>query len=206
MHLTLRVRPHPVQCVQRIPHSPRCDPSGRPRHLHLVHHASVTAAPLPHSKTSTAHHMGRRDTPATTGSGRREHVCRKREPCHTRSRRISATRQPHESHDQRGQVCTAALLAHCNRVLVRAKPTSSRWACYHGQTEPVTYPKKARTTSSNANHKQLLPTTSECMQFLSEHVGEDARGPPLTHVQNMLAEVGITCEEGCVVCGTCMQS
>ena len=42
------------------------------------------------------------------------------------------------------------------------------------------------------------------MQFLLEHFREDTGGPLLTRVQNMFAQVGMTAEEGPVVCATCV--
>ena len=58
---------------------------------------------------------------------------------------------------------------------------------------------QVQTTSSSVS------TTSERMRLLLEHIAEDLGVPLLTHVQNMLAEVGMTAEEGSVVCGTCFQ-
>ena len=39
-------------------------------------------------------------------------------------------------------------------------------------------------------------TTSERMQLLLEHIAEDLGVPLMTHVDNMLAEMGMTAEEG----------
>ena len=55
---------------------------------------------------------------------------------------------------------------------------------------------QAQTTSSS------VPTTSERMALLLEHNAEDPDAPLLTHTQNMLAEIGITPDEGNVVCST----
>ena len=64
----------------------------------------------------------------------------------------------------------------------------------------VVGPHQVQTTSS------CVSTTSECMLLLLEHIAGDRGGPLLTQVQNMLAEVGMTAEEGGMVCGTCVQS
>ena len=40
------------------------------------------------------------------------------------------------------------------------------------------------------------------MALLLEHIAEDPDAPLLTHTQNMLAEIGITADEGNVVCST----
>ena len=53
-----------------------------------------------------------------------------------------------------------------------------------------------QTTSSSVS------TTSERMPLLLEHIAEDPYAPLLTHTQNMLAEIGITADEGNVVCST----
>ena len=55
------------------------------------------------------------------------------------------------------------------------------------------------TTSSS------MSTTSKHMQLLLEHIAKDPGVPLLNDVQNMLAEVGMTAEEGSMVCGTCFQ-
>ena len=47
-----------------------------------------------------------------------------------------------------------------------------------------------------------VSTTSERMALLLEHIAEDPHAPLLTHTQNMLAEAGITADEGNVVCST----
>ena len=59
---------------------------------------------------------------------------------------------------------------------------------------------QVQTTSS------CLSTTIERMRLLLEHIAEDLGGALLTHVQNMLAEVERTAEEGSMVYGTCVQS
>ena len=53
-----------------------------------------------------------------------------------------------------------------------------------------------QTTSSRVS------TTSERIALLREHIAEDLNAPLLTHTQNMLAEIGITADEGNVVCST----
>ena len=53
-----------------------------------------------------------------------------------------------------------------------------------------------QTTSS------LVSTASQRMALLLEHIAEDGDAPLLTHTQNMLAEIGITGDEGNVVCST----
>ena len=55
---------------------------------------------------------------------------------------------------------------------------------------------QVQTTSSSVS------TTSERMALLPEHIAEDPDAPLLTHTQNMLAEIGITADEGNVVCST----
>ena len=47
-----------------------------------------------------------------------------------------------------------------------------------------------------------VSTTSERMALLLEHIAEESDAPLLTHTQNMLAEIGITADEGNVVCST----
>ena len=53
-----------------------------------------------------------------------------------------------------------------------------------------------QTTSSSVS------TTRERMALLLEHIAEDPDAPLLTHTQHMLAEIGITADEGNVVCST----
>ena len=53
-----------------------------------------------------------------------------------------------------------------------------------------------QTTSSSVS------ITSERMALLLEHIAEDPDAPLLTHTQNMLVEIGITDDEGNVVCST----
>ena len=60
--------------------------------------------------------------------------------------------------------------------------------------------KKASRASSSADHKSSVSTTSERMALLLAHIAEDLDAPLLTHTQNMLAEIGITIDEGNVVC------
>ena len=55
---------------------------------------------------------------------------------------------------------------------------------------------QVQTTSSSVS------TTSERMAHLPQHIAEDPDAPLLTHAQNMLAEIGITVDEGNVVCST----
>ena len=55
---------------------------------------------------------------------------------------------------------------------------------------------QVETTSSGVS------TTSERMALLLEHNAEDPDAPLLTHTQNMLAETGITADEGNLVCST----
>ena len=55
---------------------------------------------------------------------------------------------------------------------------------------------QVQTTSSS------VLTTSERMALLLEHIAEDPDAPLLTHTQIMLAEIGITADEGNVVCST----
>ena len=55
---------------------------------------------------------------------------------------------------------------------------------------------QVKTTSSSVS------TTSERMGLLLEHIAEDPDAPLLTHTENMLAEIGITADEGNVVCST----
>ena len=55
---------------------------------------------------------------------------------------------------------------------------------------------QVQTTSSSVS------TTSERMALLLEHIAEDPDAPLLTHTQNMPAEIGITADEGNVVCST----
>ena len=55
---------------------------------------------------------------------------------------------------------------------------------------------QVRTTSSSVS------TTSERMALLLEPIAEDSDAPLLTHTQNMLAEIGITVDEGNVMCST----
>ena len=47
-----------------------------------------------------------------------------------------------------------------------------------------------------------VTTTSERMALLLEHIAEDLDAALLTHTQNMLAEIGITADEGYVVGST----
>ena len=47
-----------------------------------------------------------------------------------------------------------------------------------------------------------VSTTSERLALLLEHIAEDPDAPLLSHTQNMLAEIGITADEGSVVCST----
>ena len=53
-----------------------------------------------------------------------------------------------------------------------------------------------QTTSSSVS------TTSKRMALLQEHIAEDPDAPLLTHTPNMLAEIGITADEGNEVCST----
>ena len=53
-----------------------------------------------------------------------------------------------------------------------------------------------QTTSSSVSRG------NERMALLLEHIAEDSDAPLLTHTQNMLAEIGITANEGNVVCST----
>ena len=55
---------------------------------------------------------------------------------------------------------------------------------------------QVQTTSSSVS------TTSERMALLLEHIAEDPDAPLLTHTQNMLAEIGITADEGNMVCSS----
>ena len=55
---------------------------------------------------------------------------------------------------------------------------------------------QVQTTSSSVS------TTSERMALLLEHIAEDLDAALLTHTQNMLAKIGITADEGNVVCST----
>ena len=55
---------------------------------------------------------------------------------------------------------------------------------------------QVHTTSSSVS------TSSERMALLLEHIAEDPDAPLLTHTQNMLAEIGITADEGNLVCST----
>ena len=55
---------------------------------------------------------------------------------------------------------------------------------------------QVQTTSSSVS------TTSERMALLLEHIAEDQDARLLTHTQTMLAEIGITADEGNVVCST----
>ena len=52
------------------------------------------------------------------------------------------------------------------------------------------------------NTSSSVSTTSERMALLLEHIAEDPDAPLLTHTENMLAEIGITADEGNVVCST----
>ena len=53
-----------------------------------------------------------------------------------------------------------------------------------------------QTTSSSVS------IASERMALLLEHIAEDPDAPLLTRTQNMLAEIGITADEGNVLCST----
>ena len=53
-----------------------------------------------------------------------------------------------------------------------------------------------QTTSSSVS------TTSEWMALLLEHIAEDPDALLLTHTQNLWAKIGITADEGNVVCST----
>ena len=50
--------------------------------------------------------------------------------------------------------------------------------------------------------RSSVSTTSERMALVLEHIPEDPNPPLLTHTHNMLAKIGITADEGDVVCST----